>query len=134
MTPEDRKAIEAIVATLEAAWNAGDARAFASQFAVDADFVNIRAEHFTGREAIAIGHEHIFRTIYAGSINRLTLESVRYVGVGVALAHVRAALEAPAGPMAGSNGAIFSLVLTCEAVGRWRIDSLHNTLAPRVPA
>ena len=65
----DRSAIEAIVESLEAAWNAGDAEAFAAPFTVDADFVNVRAEHHRGRAAVAAGHAAILRTVYAGSTN-----------------------------------------------------------------
>jgi uncharacterized protein (TIGR02246 family) len=127
--PSDRAAIEAIVANLEAAWNAGDGEAYAAPFSPDADFVTIRAEHFRGRDAIASGHAGIFWTIYAGSVNRYTVESVRLLRPDVALVHVHAVLDAPSGPMAGRHMARFSAVLTREA-GGWQIASLHNTLAP----
>ena len=95
----------------------------------DADFVTIRAEHFRGRDAIASGHAGIFWTIYAGSVNRYTVESVRLLRPDVALVHVHAVLDAPSGPMAGRHMARFSAVLT-RAAGGWQIASLHNTLAP----
>jgi uncharacterized protein (TIGR02246 family) len=127
--PADRAAIEGIVASLEAAWNAGDGPAFGEPFAPEADFVNIRAEHFRGREAIASGHSAIFRTIYAGGTNRLTVDSLRLLRPDVALVHVRAVLDAPSGPLVGRHAAMFSSVLTREASG-WQIASFHNTLAP----
>ena len=125
----DRAAIEGIVTRLESAWNAGDGAAFGEPFASDADFVNIRAEHFRGREAIADGHSAIFRTIYAGSRNRLTVDSLRPLRSGVALVHVAATLEVPSGPLAGHHTALFSAVLTKGPSG-WEIASFHNTLAP----
>ena len=128
----DRRAIEAVVANLEAAWNAGDGSAFGAAFASDADFVTIRAEHLRGREPIADGHAGIFRTIYAGSINRYTVESLRLLRPDVALVHVGAVLNAPSGPLAGRHTAKFSAVLTREPEG-WRIASLHNTLTPPSP-
>lgn len=127
--PADRAAIEAIVTKLEAAWNAGDGVAFGEPFAPDADFVNIRAEHFRGREAIANGHSAIFRTIYAGSRNRLTVDSLRLLRPDVALVHVSAVLDAPSGPLAGRHAALFSSVLT-RATDGWQIASFHNTLVP----
>jgi uncharacterized protein (TIGR02246 family) len=127
--PSDRAAIEAIVSALETAWNAGDGVSFAAPFAPDADFVTIRAEHFRSREAIANGHAGIFRTVYAGSTNKLTLESIRLLRPDVALIHVQAALDVPEGPLAGKHNARFSAVLTREA-GGWQIASFHNTLAP----
>jgi uncharacterized protein (TIGR02246 family) len=123
----DRSAIEKIVANLEAAWNAADGKAFGAPFSVDADFVNIRADHFRTRDAIAAGHDAIFRTIYAGSVNSYRVESVRLLRPDVALAHVQAVLNAPAGPLAGTHSSRFSMVLTREG-GGWQIASLHNTL------
>ena len=134
LAPGDRAALESIVARLEAAWNAMDGTAFAAAFATDADFVTIRGEHYRGRPAIAAGHSAIFRTIYSGSTNRCTIESVRLLHPQVALVHVHSALDAPQGPLAGRHAARFSLVLTKEPVG-WEIAALHNTLeAPQDPS
>ena len=130
----DRAGLERIVAQLEAAWNAMDGPAFAAPFALDADFVNIRGEHFRGRQAIAAGHAGIFRTIYAGSSIRLTIEAARLLRPDVALAHVHSVLDAPQGPLAGRHGARFTLVLTREP-GSWVIAAFHNTVeaAPAPP-
>jgi uncharacterized protein (TIGR02246 family) len=134
LTPGDRAALQAIVGRLEAAWNAMDGDAFAAPFADEADFVNIRGEHFRGRPAIAAGHAAIFRTIYAGSTNQYTIETARLLGDEVALVHVHAVLEAPQGPLAGRHRARFSLVLTKTSEG-WEIAAFHNTLeaAPGPP-
>ena len=128
----DRAAFETIVRQLEAAWNAMDGPAFAAPFAADADFVNIRGEHFRGQAAIAAGHAAIFKTIYAGSTNRYELETARLLRPEVALVHVHAVLDAPHGPLQGRHGARFSLVLT-GAAGRWEIAALHNTLEAAPP-
>ena len=129
LSDAERAELERIVHGLEAAWNAGDGVAFASAMASDADFVTIRAEHLRGRETIAGGHSAIFRTIYAGSRNAYTVDSVRLLRPDVALVHVRAVLDAPTGPLAGRHSALFSAVLTREP-GGWQIASFHNTLAP----
>jgi len=106
-----------------------DAEAFAAPFAVDADFVNIRAEHFHGRPAIAEGHGAIFRSIYAGSTVQFGIESGRLLNVGVALVHVRSELDVPKGPLAGKHRACFSMVMARTANG-WEIAAFHNTLEP----
>jgi uncharacterized protein (TIGR02246 family) len=129
LSPADTAEIAAIVQQLQEAWNRADGDAYGAVFADDADFVNIRAEHIRGRQAIAAGHSGIFRTIYAGSSNRLVLDSARLLRPEVALVHVRSGLEAPTGPLAGTHEALFSMVLTREARG-WRVASFHNTLAP----
>jgi uncharacterized protein (TIGR02246 family) len=128
----DGTAIEGVVQSLEAAWNAADGKAFGAPFAVDADFVTIRAEHYVGRDAIAAGHAAIFRTIYGGSTIRFVVEASRFVRSDVAVAHVRSLLNAPTGPLAGQHAALFSIVLTRDCAG-WCIVSLHNTLAPADP-
>ncbi|MGH7725609.1 MAG: SgcJ/EcaC family oxidoreductase [Candidatus Eiseniibacteriota bacterium] len=133
LATSDRAVIENIVGRLEAAWNAMDGVAFGTPFASDADFVNVRGDHFQGREAIVAGHVGIFRTIYAGSSNRYTVETVRPIRPDVAVAHVRAVLDVPQGPLAGRHTARFSAVLTKEP-GGWEIASFHNTLeAPPRP-
>jgi uncharacterized protein (TIGR02246 family) len=119
--------LESVVGQLQAAWNAMDGSAFAAPFAHDADFVNIRGEHFRGRPAIAAGHAAIFRTIYAGSTVQFTVEGARLLRPDVALLHVRSVLDAPHGPLAGRHGACFSLALTKEP-GGWEIAAFHNTL------
>jgi uncharacterized protein (TIGR02246 family) len=127
LAPADRDALERIVRQLEAAWNTMDGSAFAAPFAADADFVNIRGEHFRGRTAIPAGHAAIFQTLYAGSTNRYTVEAARLLRPEVALVRVHSNLDAPRGPLAGRHGARFSLVLTKER-GGWEIAALHNTL------
>ncbi len=127
LAPADRAALETIVRQLEAAWNAMDGSAFAAPFAADADFVNIRGEHFCGQGAIAAGHAAIFRTIYAGSTNHCTVEGARLLRPEVALVRVHSTLDVPQGPLAGRQRARFSLVLTKEG-GGWEIAALHNTL------
>ena len=127
LAPGDRAAIDGLVRQLEAAWKAMDGSAFAAPFAADADFVNIRGEHFRGRTAIAAGHAAIFRTIYAGSTTRMTVEGTRLLRPDVVLVHVHSVLDAPQGPLAGRHGARFSMVLRKEPHG-WEIVAFHNTL------
>jgi len=129
LTQTDRAAIDALVHTLDTAWNAGDGDAFAAPFAADADFVNVRAEHHRGRQAIAAGHTAIFRGIYAGSTNQYAVKSARLVTADVALVHVNATLQVPSGPLAGQMKALYSMVLVREG-SAWQIASFHNTLEP----
>jgi uncharacterized protein (TIGR02246 family) len=125
--PDDLAALHQIVRRLETAWNAGDGEAFSTPFAEDSDFVNIRGEHFSGRAAIGAGHAAIFRTVYAGSTNQMTLEAARLLRPEAALARVSSVLDVPRGPLVGRHRARFTLVLTKERSG-WQIATLHNTL------
>ena len=126
----ERAAVEAIVSRLESAWNAMDSEAFAAPFAEDADFVNIVGEHHRGRPAIIDGHRAIFRDFFADSSARMEVIAARMLRPDVALAHVRSVLDAPKGPLAGRNTAVFSMVLTKrgdEAGADWEIAAFHNT-------
>ena len=129
LSDADRAAITAIINALETAWNTADGDAFAAPFTADADFVNVRAEHHRGRAAIVAGHNAILGSIYAGSVNRYEVASVRLLNADVALVHVNAALDVPAGPLAGHLKALFSAVLVRTA-GTWEIASFHNTMQP----
>ncbi len=131
LAPDDRAALERVVSRLEAAWNALDGDAFAAPFADDADFVNVRGEHFRGRPAIAGGHAGIFGSIYAGSVNEYTVEAARLIRPEVALVRVHSRLEVPRGPLAGQHLARFSLLCTREP-GGWEIAAFHNTLQAAV--
>jgi uncharacterized protein (TIGR02246 family) len=126
MTNDDRAAVEALVARLEAAWNAADPAAFAAEFTADADFVNVRGDYSSGRVPIAEGHAAIWKSIYAGSTLRYSLARLRALAPSVLLAHLDAHLRVPAGPLAGEISAIPSLVLV-DAGGAWQIAAFHNT-------
>jgi uncharacterized protein (TIGR02246 family) len=124
----DPKSIaETVIKRLEDAWNAADGEAFAAPFAPDADFVNIRGDLHSGREAIAAGHQQIFDTIYQGSTVRYTLHQARELDDRVILAHINATLNAPTGPMAGDTNALASIVLVGDGDDH-RIAAFHNTV------
>lgn len=127
MSVHGERVVADLVGELEKAWNAADGAGFGRPFAEDADFVNIRGEHFRTREAIAKGHQGIFNTIYKGSIVRFQMIASRAIAPGVLLAHVKSALTAPTGPLAGEHNALFTLVLVQDQ-NNWRIAAFHNTL------
>jgi uncharacterized protein (TIGR02246 family) len=132
MTEHAEQIAREILGTLEAAWNSADAETWADQFMEDADFVTVRGDYFRGRADIAGGHHAIFSTIYRGSKNQLELLRTRTIGEAVIVAHARAHLSVPAGPMAGEHRAVMSLTLV-PSDGRWRIVSFHNTFRPEQP-
>lgn len=132
-TQADREAIEAVVAGMARAWNSGSGVEFACYCDEDADFVNIYGMHARGRQAIAEGHDHIFRTVYAGSRIEYTVSQVRFLREDVALVHLRAALRVPQGPLAGEMRAVPGMVMHRTESG-WRVAAFQNTLAGDPPA
>ena len=127
----DHEAIQSVVSTMENGWNTGDANAFASPFADDADFVTVYGFHAHGRETIAGGHDAIFKGIYKGSRVQYTITHARPLRSDVLLVHLHAHLSVPQGPLAGEHDGLPSLVLTREKT-EWRIAAFHNTfISPR---
>ena len=135
MEGNNEQVVSEIVSRLEIAWNSADGSGFARQFAEDADFVNIRADHFQSREVIAQGHQTIFDTIYKGSVVRYRVANVREISPKILLAHVKATLNIPTGsmagePLAGETDALYSIVLV-QYGHDWHIASFHNTLVAK---
>ena len=121
-----RTGAEAIAATLVAAWNAGDGKAFARAFTSDADFVNIFGTHVVGRDEVAQLHQQIFDTIYKGSRNVFTAEEVRTLCDHAAVAHIRAHLHVPSGPLTGEIATLGTAVIMREG-HHWLIAAFQNT-------
>ena len=120
-------AVEAVMRRLERGWNSADGSAFGEPFSPGADFVAIRGDLHTGREAIAAGHQEILGTVYAGSTIRYQVLQARQLDDRVILAHVRAALSTPAGPLAGEHASTITAVLL-RRDDTWEITAFHNTL------
>jgi uncharacterized protein (TIGR02246 family) len=113
---------------LEKAWNDADGTAFGRAYAADASFVNIRGEHIVGSEAIGAGHDGIFHSIYAGSVNKMEVVRAEELAEGVVLAISRNTLECPTGPLAGRHQALSTNVVARAEDGTWQVLSSHNTL------
>ncbi len=117
-----------VLGRLETAWNAADGTAFGRAYAADASFVNIRGEHIVGSEAIGAGHDGIFHSIYAGSVNQMEVVSAEELAPGVVLVVSRNTLDCPTGPLAGRHQAMSSNVVVRGEDGTWLVAASHNTL------
>ena len=91
------------------------------------DFVDVRGIHHRGAVAVGEGHQAIFDSIYAGSTVRYEVEDARCLTADIVLAVVGATLDAPTGPLQGTNHSRISAVITAGG-GRWAITGFHNTL------
>ena len=72
--------IQDLIAALEAAWNRGDATAFAACFDTHAEFGHIMDGAVCGRAAIAEGHAALFAGVYAVSVVTYRVAEVRPMG------------------------------------------------------
>jgi uncharacterized protein (TIGR02246 family) len=122
-----RAIAQAIMQRLELAWNRADGAAFGEPFSTQADFVAIRGDLHTGREAITAGHQQIFDTIYAGSTVRYEVLQARALDDQVIVAHVRGTIDAPNGPLAGEHACTITVVLL-KHDDEYGITAFHNTL------
>ena len=118
---------QTIMQCLESAWNRADGAAFGEPFSTDADFVAIRGDLHSGRNAIAAGHQQIFDTIYAGSTVCYQVLQARELDDRVILAHARCTINAPAGPLAGEHASTATVVLV-KHDDQYEITAFHNTL------
>lgn len=126
--PSDALAIaQTIMHRLELAWNRADGAAFGAPFSTGADFVAIRGDLHTGRDAIAAGHQQIFDTIYAGSTVRYQVLKARQLDDRVILLHARGSINAPSGPLAGEHASTATVVLL-KHDDQYEITAFHNTL------
>jgi uncharacterized protein (TIGR02246 family) len=117
-----------VLSRLETAWNTADGAAFGAVYTPDASFVTVRGEHIVGRAAIGAGHDGIFHSIYAGSVNRMELIRADEVADGVVVSVSRNTLDCPTGPLAGRHQAWSTSVIARTGADSWQIVSTHNTL------
>lgn len=112
---------------LEKAWNTADGPAYGQEFTPDADFVDIRGTHHTGRDAIGAGHQAIFDSIYANRVIHYDVTDSRLLAPGCIAGHATAHLQAPNAPPMPSEHARCTVVATASDEG-WKIAAFHNTL------
>lgn len=129
---KDEQAIGEMVRQLEAAWNAADSKAWASNFTDDASFIHIYGGRLDGRAAIEMAHRQIFDGIYKGSHNNYALQDIRFVRPDVAVVHVKAHLKFYEG---GEPRDIHALptMIALKDDGNWQVAAFQNTRVSEMP-
>jgi uncharacterized protein (TIGR02246 family) len=125
----DETAIRQTVMGLQEAWNRHDMRAFANQFAEDADFVNVAGVWWKGRSEIEQKHRASHATIFRDSTLSVEDVEVRFLTPDIAIAHVLTALvgqKMADGTVVSPRRALLTLVLQKQS-GKWMIVASHNT-------
>jgi uncharacterized protein (TIGR02246 family) len=123
---EDEAAIRALIGNLAAAWTKADAKLWGDQFTEDADFTAWTGGYVKGREAIARGHEEVFKVFYPGTKQRLNVRSIRFLREDVAVAHVEGSVVKKEEDFPTAPQVVFVAILTKEN-GRWKIAVFQNT-------
>lgn len=126
-TMADKSAIETLIARLCAAWDEGDADAYADLFMPDGDYVAFDGTYARGRRAIAEMHRPLFTRFLKGSRLIVTSSAIRSLSPDVALVHLRGAVQ-PAWQRQPrrSRLSVQTLVAVREAE-RWRFAAFQNT-------
>jgi uncharacterized protein (TIGR02246 family) len=121
---------ESIPEAFAAAWNRKDARALASIFDDDAEFVNVVGLWWHDRAAIEQAHAYGFERIFPDSTLKLLRVTVKQLRDDVAVVHARMRLtgQSPAGeedaPRPRTN--VFTFVIHRTPTG-WRCAAAQNT-------
>jgi uncharacterized protein (TIGR02246 family) len=93
--------ITALKDAWDAAWAAKDARAFAANYTVRADFVTPLGGVLAGREAIRAQHEFLFNGPFAGSVSTTEVRRAVFLDSDVRLVDLDVTLTGYAGPIPG---------------------------------
>jgi uncharacterized protein (TIGR02246 family) len=112
-----------------AGWNAHDAHLFASAFAHDADFTNVRGVGASGRDQIEQFHAQAFEKMFMYSHQTADVKKIRFLKPDVAAVDVRWEMTGaltPEGIPAPTRNGLLALVFTSSA-GHWLITVMHNT-------
>jgi uncharacterized protein (TIGR02246 family) len=119
----DEQAIRELVASYAAARQSQDAKAIEALFTADADQLVSSGEWRRGRDELVRGMLESSRS-NAGA-RTITVESVRLLTAGVAVANARYAIAATAGAEARS---MWSTFVVLRVDGGWRIAAIRNML------
>jgi uncharacterized protein (TIGR02246 family) len=137
----DQSAIEAIIESQRAAWNRGDAKAFAAAFMSDGCFVNVFGALSYGREVFEAQHAKIFSTVYKGSSVKLPIRRSHFLRPDVALVDIDAELSGhqgvPPGLRTEPDGVIRTRLqeVLVKNNGVWVVASFHNVdIKPGMPS
>lgn len=137
---QDEAEIRKVMAALDDAWNRHDMKAFASQFAEDADQVNVAGWWWKGRQEIekklSAAHSSIFRE----STHTDNEIYIKFLTPEIAIVHVLWSIVGDKhvdGSVAGTpekpRKGIQTQVLQKQS-GKWKIVAFHNTnRLPEVP-
>lgn len=137
---DDERAIRSLIAEEQAAWNAGDAGAYAAKFHAEGSFTNVFGDRYVGRDSFQTRHAAIFSTFARGSTASLTVRRLYFPAPGTAVVDVDCVLEVngaiPAGLVPAPDGTLRTSLLQVLVKDRdeWWIVGYHNVDVKALPA
>jgi len=135
---EDEAAIRKIIADEIAAWNAGDAKAYAARFAEHGTFTNIYGMFFEGHKAFEERHAEIFATFFKGTTRKQTVRKLRFVTPDVAVVDVDSEvwnIRSMPGVVLPPDGVLRTRLqeVFVKRENGWWIEAFHNVEARGAP-
>jgi uncharacterized protein (TIGR02246 family) len=126
---DDIAAIRAVIADIEAGFNAKDAERSVEHFTEDATAVGVAGVLVRGRDALLEAHRAGYAGPLADQYARYELGAITFLRPDVAVAHKRArAVDASGAPLELDHTMVALYVFVRED-GRWRVAARQNTLA-----
>jgi uncharacterized protein (TIGR02246 family) len=128
------EAVDQLLGELAAAWNAGDARAWADRYSPDGTFTNTNGTLDLGRDDVARTAEEAFQGVLAGTKLSLTVRKLRLIRPDVVVVDLDARVSGmPVPPSDDSNGPggevrISQMLVLVEEDDRWWITAQHNAM------
>jgi uncharacterized protein (TIGR02246 family) len=116
----DETAVRALLDKINEAWARGDAAAYASFHTADADLIDFRGTHATGRQAIIDLLQPAFDGVLKNSKVQARIVDLRFLSPDVAIFHTRGKI-APMG-----EDSVQTFVATKSPDG-WLIAAFQNT-------
>ena len=124
--------IRAIIADQVTAWNAGNAEAYARQFAPDLSFTNVFGMVMYGADAFVKRNSQILDTFYKGTTKSQVIRRIRFVTADVAIVdidnEIRGVKSMPAGIVVPPDGVVKTQLMEVlvRRQGRWWVEAFHN--------
>ncbi|GAA3437711.1 SgcJ/EcaC family oxidoreductase [Kutzneria kofuensis] len=114
--------IKALWERMAEGWAAGSGERFASVFAPDTEFVNVRGEEQHGRATVAAGHQNLFQTRYRDTKLTADVHSIRFITDDAAVVHVASTVHSSDGKATGTH----AQAVVERRDGEWLITAFHN--------
>ncbi|MBD2752330.1 SgcJ/EcaC family oxidoreductase [Spirosoma validum] len=125
----EEAAIRQVVGKLAAAWNAGDAKTYASHLTDDCDYVTFAGQHIKGRQENEQIHQELFdswalrgSTMHLGS-NQPTIS---FLSPTIALMHSTGTVQLRFQKKPPLDRLSIQTTILTKATGEWKIRAFHN--------
>lgn len=122
----DDAQIAALFARTCRAWTDGDAQAYGACFTDDCDYVSFDGARAQGRRAVVESHDRLFRGVLFGSALVGDVESIRYVGEGVALVHGTGSVQVAWRSTLPKRRLTRNTAVAVRTPDGWLFTAIHN--------